>query len=151
MAERRLGIIFNGATGELAGRQHLPALLAMRREGGLPLSNGDRVIPDPILVGRSAERLERVARETGIERWTTDLEGALASSDDALFFDAAASGARFATVQRAIAAGKHIYCEKPIAGDLERAMALVAAAERAGVKNGTVQDKLFLPGFAALL
>jgi predicted dehydrogenase len=150
MAERRLGIVFNGATGELAGRQHLPALLALRREGGLLLSNGDRVIPDPILVGRSAERLERVSRETGLERWTTDLDAALASPGDTLFFDAAASGPRFSTVQRAIAAGKHIYCEKPIAGDLEQALALVAAAKKAGVKNGTVQDKLFLPGFAAL-
>jgi predicted dehydrogenase len=151
MAERRLGIIFNGATGELAKRQHLPALLAIRREGGLLLANGDRVVPDPILVGRSAERLEQVARDTGIERWTTDFESALASPADTLFFDAAVSGARFETVQRAIAAGKHIYCEKPISRNLEQGMALVAAAERACVKNGTVQDKLFLPGFAALM
>jgi predicted dehydrogenase len=150
MADRRLGIIFNGATGELARRQHLPALIAMRQEGGLPLANGDRVIPDPILVGRSAARLAPVAQATGFTRCTTDLDAALAAPGDTLFFDVGATGARVGVLQRAIAAGKDIYTDKPIAGDLPTALALAAAAERAGVKHGTVQDKLFLPGFAAL-
>ncbi len=150
MADRRLGIIINGATGELARRQHLPGLIAMRAEGGLPLSNGDRVIPDLILVGRSAERLEPVAKAFGVARWTTDLEGALANPDDTLFFDVGATGARVPVLRRAIAAGKHIYTDKPIAGDLATALGLVAAVKAAGVKAGTVQDKLFLPGFAAL-
>jgi predicted dehydrogenase len=148
--ERRLGIIFNGATGELARRQLLPGLLAMRQEGGLPLANGDRVVPDLMLVGRSAARLEPVAKALGVARWTTDLDAALASKDDTLFFDAGATGARPDVVHRAIRAGKHIYIEKPIAPDVEQALALAAAAEKAGVKHGTVQDKLFLPGFATL-
>ncbi|MGG5811700.1 Gfo/Idh/MocA family protein [Falsiroseomonas sp. CW058] len=150
MAERRLGIVFNGATGELARRQHLPGLLAMVREGGLALSNGDRLVPDLLLVGRSAERLAPVARALGVERWTTDLDAALASPDHPVFFDAGATGGRVELAHRAIAAGKHVYIEKPVARDLAGALGLLDAARRAGVKHGTVQDKLFLPGFAAL-
>lgn len=150
MADRRLGIIFNGASGELARRQHLPALLAMRQEGGLKLANGDRVIPDPILVGRSAERLEPVAKATGITRWTTDLDAALSAKEDTLFFDVGATGARVETLKRAMAAGKDIYTDKPIAGDLATAIDLAATATKLGLRHGTVQDKLFLPGFATL-
>jgi predicted dehydrogenase len=150
MTDRRLGIIFNGATGSLARQQHLRALLAMRHEGGLPLAGGGRVLPEPLLVGRSADRLRAIAAEIGLERWSTDLDAALASSEDTVFFDAAATGGRFDVLRRAIAAGKHIYAEKPVAGTFEQAMTLVRAAEQAGVKNGTVQDKLFLPGFNKL-
>lgn len=150
MAVRRLGIIVNGATGELARRQHLPALVAMREEGGLPLSNGDRVMPDVILLGRSAERLAPVAQATGFSRFTDDMGAALANAEDTLFFDVGATGGRVEVLKRAIAAGKHIYTDKPIAPDVPTAMALVAAADAAGVKHGTVQDKLFLPGFATL-
>jgi predicted dehydrogenase len=150
MAVRRLGIIFNGATGELARRQHLPGLLAIRAEGGLPLANGDRLMPELLLVGRSAERLEPVAKALGLADWTTDMGQALASAAHPVFFDAGATGARVEVVHRAIAAGKHIYIEKPIAPDLPTALGLLEAAGKAGVKHGTVQDKLFLPGFAAL-
>jgi predicted dehydrogenase len=150
MAERRLGIIVNGATGGLATHQHLRALLTLRREGGLPLANGDRVMPDPILVGRNAAKLQALAAASGIARWTTDLDAALGASADTEFFDAATTGARYDVVRRAIAAGKDIYCEKPVARTLDEAMTLVRAAEQAGIRHGTVQDKLFLPGFRKL-
>jgi predicted dehydrogenase len=146
----RLGIIVSGATGALVANQHLPALLAIRREGGLSLSDGSRVMPDLLLVGRNAQKLAGVAQANGIERWTTDLDAALASSEHPLFFDASASGVRFEFVSRAIAAGKHVYCEKPIAETLEQAMTLVHAAARANIRNGVVQDKIFLPGFRKL-
>lgn len=150
MADRRLGIIVNGATGGLATGQHLRALLAIRAEGGLPLADGDRVLPDPILVGRHAERLRQLAGAKGVARWTTELDAALADPADAVFFDAAATGGRYQVVRQAIEAGKHIYCEKPIAGTLREALELAGAAQRAGVKHGTVQDKVFLPGFRKL-
>jgi predicted dehydrogenase len=150
MADRRLGIIVNGATGGLATGQHLRALLAIRAEGGLLLADGDRVLPDPILVGRNAERLRMLATAKGVARWTTDLDAALSDAGDAVFFDAAATGSRYQVVSRAIEAGKHVYCEKPIAGTLQEALDLARAAQRAGVKNGTVQDKVFLPGFRKL-
>lgn len=151
MAEVRLGIVFVGATGELARQQHLPALTAIRDEGGLSLASGDRVVPDVLLVGRDPERLARVARETGFPRTATDLTAALASPSDTVVFDAAPSGGRADRALAAITAGKHVYLEKPVADSVDAALRLRDAAVAAGVKHGTVQDKLFLPGFHALL
>jgi predicted dehydrogenase len=151
MAERRFGIVFNGATGDLARRLHLPGLVAMRREGGLPLAGGDRAMPEVVLVGRDRGKLEAVAADTGFARWTTDLDEALAMPGIDMLFDAAPSGLRVGVARRAIAAGKHLYIEKPIAGTLDDALSLLREAEAAGIRHGTVQDKLFLPGFARLL
>lgn len=150
MTTHRVGIIMHGATGGLARKHHVGSLVAIRKEGGLPLPSGDRIMPDPIFVGRSAERLAVLAAETGVTRTSTDLKAALADANDTVFFDAAATALRFDVVSQAIEAGKHIYCEKPIAGSTEQAMELVRKADGAGVKHGTVQDKLFLPGFANL-
>jgi predicted dehydrogenase len=147
---RRVGIIVNGATGGLARHQHLAALLAMRTEGGLTLSGGERLVPDLIFVGRDENRLRALAAETGVTRWTTDLDTALSDGTNEIFFDAAATAGRFSVVRRAIGAGKHIYCEKPVASSLKEAMELVRSARDGGVKNGTVQDKIFLPGFRKL-
>jgi predicted dehydrogenase len=146
----RLGIIINGATGGLAMHQHLPALMAIRKEGGLVLGNGGRVVPDLLLVGRDAGRLAAAARAIGADRWTTDLDSALAAPEDAIFFDAAATGGRAARLASAIAAGKHVYSEKPLGGSLAEVMELVRAATAAGRCNGVVQDKLTLPGFRKL-
>jgi predicted dehydrogenase len=54
------------------------------------------------------------------------------------------------SVTKAILAGKHVYCEKPTAETLADAVELYRAAERAGVKHGAVQDKLWLPGLLKL-
>jgi predicted dehydrogenase len=151
MAERRLGIIMNGVTGRMGMNQHLVrSIVAIRAQGGLPLANGDRAMPDPILVGRNADKLAALARAHGVARWTTDVDAALANPDDTVFFDAATTQLRPTLLKRAIAAGKHVYCEKPIATTLPEALDLVRAAERAGVKHGVVQDKLFLPGLLKL-
>lgn len=151
MAVRKFGIIMHGVTGRMGLNQHLVrSILAIMREGGLPLSNGDLLMPDPILVGRNASKVEALAREHGIERWTADLDAALASQSDTLFFDAAATRMRAGLLSRAIEAGKHVYCEKPISDSLDAALALVRKAGQAGVKNGVVQDKLFLPGMRKL-
>jgi len=147
---RRIGIIINGATGGLARHQHLAALLALRAEGGLVLADGDRLMPELTLVGRNEDRLAAVAAQIDAARWTTDLDGALSDPANDVFFDAAATAGRFAVVRNAIRAGKHVYCEKPVAGTLQDAMELVRAAQAAGVKSGTVQDKIFLPGFRKL-
>ena len=148
----RLGIIFNGATGELAARQHLPALMAIRDEGGLPLANGQRVIPDVVLVGRDPAKLAATAARTGFARTTArSRPGARLSLDETILFDAAPSGQRLSAARRGIAAGKHLYLEKPVAGSVADALSLHRAATAAGIKAGTVQDKLFLPGFSAIL
>lgn len=150
MSERRIGVIINGATGRMGTLQHMGNLRAIAAEGGLALRNGDRLIPDLLLVGRDAERLRALAAAHGNQRWTTSLDEAL-SGPDAIFMDCAATGGRPERVRRAIAAGKHIHIEKPIAPTTEDAMALARAAHAAGLKHGVIQDKLHLPGFAKLL
>jgi predicted dehydrogenase len=150
MNERRIGVIINGATGRMGTTQHMANLLAIAAEGGLPLRNGDRLIPELLLVGRGADRLKALAAAHGNQRWTTSLDEALAGPD-AIYMDCSATGGRPERVQQAIAAGKHIHIEKPTAPTVDEAMALARAAHAAGVKHGVIQDKLFLPGFAKLL
>jgi predicted dehydrogenase len=151
MATQRLGIIMNGVTGRMGTNQHLVrSIVAIRAQGGVPLRNGDRVMPDPILIGRNADKLRALAQAHGIERYDTDLERALANREDSVFFDAATTQMRPALLKRAIAAGKHVYCEKPIAVTLAEALDIARTAERAGIRNGAVQDKLFLPGLLKL-
>jgi predicted dehydrogenase len=151
MGERRIGIILHGATGRMGTNQHLRrALLAFRDEGGLALANGDRLVPDPVLVGRDPGKLSALASALKVERWSTDLDAALSDRDDTIFFDCAATGSRPALAKRAIAAGKHIYIEKPTAPTLAEALELARLATRAGLKNGVIQDKLFLPGLQKL-
>src|SRR6202040_3127447 len=130
--------------------QHLERSIAeIRGEGGLRLDNG-RLLPDPILVGRNEEKLRKLAAKYGIERWNTDLDAALSDADDEIFFDASATNVRVDVVKRAIAAGKHIYCEKPIATNLAGALELYRLARAKGVKHGVVQDKLWMPGLRKL-
>ena len=151
MATRRLGIIMNGVTGRMGTNQHLVrSVLAIRAQGGVQLANGDRVMPDPMLIGRNAGKVSALAKQYGVERWSTDLEKALSDKNDEVFFDAATTQMRPKLLEQAIAAGKHIYCEKPIATSLEEALNSCKLAERAGVKNGVVQDKIFLPGLLKL-
>jgi predicted dehydrogenase len=151
MATRRLGLIMNGITGRMGYNQHLVrSIVAIREAGGVVLSNGDRVLPDPILVGRNAEKVAALAERHGIERWTTDLDGALANAEDELFFDAATTQRRAELIARALKAGKHVYCEKPISDTLETAVELARTAKASGLKHGVVQDKLYLPGLRKL-
>jgi predicted dehydrogenase len=150
MADRRIGIIINGATGRIGTVQHMGNLLAIGKEGGLALANGDRLIPDLLLVGRDAGRLSAHAAAHGVKRWTTSLDEAFAGPDR-IFMDCAATGGRPERVKQAIAAGKNIFVEKPTAPTVEEALELARLADKAGLKHGVIQDKLFLPGYAALL
>ncbi len=143
----RLGIVMNGVTGRMGTNQHLVrSICAIRAQGGVALADGRRVMPDPILVGRRADKLEALARAHGVSRWSTDLDAALANKDDTVYFDSASTGLRPALIRKAIAAGKHIYTEKPVAPTLADALDLCRAAKAAGIKHGVVQDKLWLPG-----
>jgi predicted dehydrogenase len=151
MAQHRLGLIMNGVTGRMGMNQHLiRSIAAIRAQGGVVLKNGDRVMPDPILVGRNSEKLAALAKVHGLTRFTTDLDAALKNPDDTVFFDAATTQLRAQLLRKAMAAGKHIYCEKPVAETLADALDLVRAAAKAGIKHGVVQDKLFLPGLLKL-
>lgn len=147
MASRRIGIIMHGITGRMGYNQHLVrSIVAIRDQGGVALSNGDRVIPDPILVGRSVEKVSALAERHGVKRVAKDIESALANPDDTIFFDAGSTQMRVGLLTRAIKAGKHIYCEKPLSETLEESLSLARLANSHNVKTGIVQDKLYLPG-----
>ena len=146
MAQKRIGIIMHGVTGRMGMNQHLVrSILEIRKQGGVALKDGTRLMPDPILVGRNAAKIEPLAKQHGIERWTTDLNGALKNPEDRIFFDAASTQLRPTLLQQAISAGKHVYCEKPVATTLAEAIDLYKAAKKAGIKHCVVQDKLWLP------
>jgi len=147
MVTKPIGIIMHGITGRMGYNQHLVrSILAIRDQGGVLLASGDRLMPDPILVGRNAEKIEEIARKHGVAKTTTDLDSALADPNNTIFFDAGSTQMRVSLLERAIAAGKHVYCEKPISETLDEALSVASSAERRGVKNGVVQDKLYLPG-----
>ena len=156
MGERTIGVVIEGATGRLGTTQHLRSLMAIRSEGGLPLANGDRLMPAPVLLGRNAAKLAALAEANAGLKWSTDRDACLADPDIAIYFDATATatatatGGRSARVAAALDAGKHVYVEKPLAETLVDTLDLSRRAERAGLKNGVVQDKLFLPGLIKL-
>jgi predicted dehydrogenase len=150
MGNRTIGVLIEGATGRLGTTQHLRSLMAIRSEGGLPAANGDRLVPEPVLLGRNPAKLAALAEANGGLRWSTDRDACLADPDIAIYFDASATGGRRARIGAALGAGKHVYVEKPLAESLADALDLARRAERAGLKNGVVQDKLFLPGLTKL-
>ena len=151
MSEKRVGIIMNGVTGRMGTNQHLVrSILEIRKQGGVALKDGTRLMPDPILVGRNPGKVQELARAHGVGRWTTDLQEALKNESDAIFFDAASTQLRPKLIRQAIAAGKHIYCEKPVATSLAEALDLYRKAKKARIKHGVVQDKLWLPGLLKL-
>ncbi|SDT74967.1 Gfo/Idh/MocA family protein [Actinoplanes derwentensis] len=150
-ARRSIGIVVNGVTGRMGYRQHLVrSLLAIREQGGVPLADGTRIWPEPILVGRDPDKLAAIAEQHGLTEWTTDLDAALARLDVEIYFDSQVTSQREKAIRQAITAGKHIYTEKPLAEGSAAALELAELAAAAGVKNGVVQDKLFLPGLRKL-
>jgi predicted dehydrogenase len=151
MTRKIVNVALNGVTGRMGYRQHLVrSLLSIREQGGLVLADGTAIYPEPILVGRSEERLRAIAERHGLERWSTNLDEVLSDPDVEVYFDTQVTSAREPSLARAIAAGKHVYTEKPVASSLDGALRLAAAAREAGITNGVVQDKLFLPGMIKL-
>ncbi|MCE0764157.1 Gfo/Idh/MocA family oxidoreductase [Pseudonocardia kujensis] len=151
MTQRSIGIIMNGATGRMGYRQHLVrSVLALRDEGGVALRSGERVQVRPLLVGRDGSKLAELARRHDVADWTTDLDAALGDPQWEIYADFLVTKARVAALRRAIAAGKAVYTEKPTAETVDEAVELAALARDAGVRNGVVHDKLYLPGFRKL-
>ena len=147
MKELRIGIIMNGVTGRMGTNQHLlRSIAAIIKQGGVKISEDETIMPDPILVGRNSNKLEKLCELSGVKRMTTDLDEALADKNNIIYFDAQVTGRRAEAVKQAVKAGKHIYCEKPVATDTKTAMELYNLCKKVGLKNGVVQDKLWLPG-----
>ncbi len=148
---KSVGIILNGVTGRMGTHQHLVrSLLAIRGEGGVLLANGSRLYPEPILLGRNETKLRELAGKYGLARWSTDAEECLSDASAPIYFDAQVTSRRTASVRAALAKGKHVYCEKPLASSVAEALELARLAKEKGCKNGVVQDKLFLPGLRKL-
>ncbi|QLG28970.1 Gfo/Idh/MocA family oxidoreductase [Halorarum halophilum] len=149
---QEIGIIMNGVTGRMGTNQHLiRSILALRDEGGVELPTGERVIPNPVLVGRNERKLKALSEEHGVERWIADpdLETVL-DGDDEIYFDSQVTPRRPNALLKAIEAGKDVYCEKPLAGDFDTALEVARKAKQSDVKHGIVQDKLWLPGLMKL-
>ena len=146
-----VGVIMNGVTGRMGLNQHLRrSIHAIMQQGGVKLGDSETILPRPLLVGRNAAKLEAISREFGGLPYTTDLDKALADQEYAIYFDAQTTDRRADCVRKAIAAGKHVYCEKPIAENLDTALNLYRLAQSARIKHGVVQDKLWLPGLLKL-
>lgn len=147
----RVGIIMNGVTGRMGTNQHLMrSIVAIREQGGVHVNKNEVILPDPILVGRNVDKLKKISELSGVTAWTTDLHEALSDPNYPVYFDAQTTSRRFEAVHQAIDAGKHIYCEKPTALNSADAYGLYEKARSAGVKNGVIQDKLWLPGLLKL-
>jgi predicted dehydrogenase len=146
-----IGVILNGVTGRMGLNQHLRrSLLAIREQGGVALSATEAIMPELLLVGRNAVKLEEISKAHGGLKWSTDLAAALADPSYLIYFDAQTTDRRLESVTQAIQAGKHVYCEKPTATNYADALRLYELAKKAGVKHGVVQDKLWLPGLLKL-
>ncbi len=146
-----LGIILNGVTGRMGKNQHLlRSILPIIQQGGLKINDNEIIMPRLILVGRNASKLKQLSQETGVSEWSADLDSILGSSDYSVYFDAQVTEMRYESLKKAISAGKHIYCEKPVAMSSAQSMELFHLASAAGIKHGVVQDKLWLPGLVKL-
>jgi len=151
MKLHKIGIIMNGVTGRMGTNQHLlRSIAAIIKQGGVPCGPDEMIIPDPVLVGRNENKLAALCERAGVTRFTTDLDAVLADDYNVIYFDAQTTGRRAAAVRKAVAAGKHIYCEKPCAVSTEEALELFNLCKTAGLKNGVVQDKLWLPGMVKI-
>jgi len=151
MKEHKIGIIMNGVTGRMGTNQHLMrSIAAIIKQGGVRINEEETIMPDPVLVGRNINKLEKLSDLSGVKKVTTDLDEALVDRNNVIYFDAQVTGRRADAVKQAIKAGKHIYCEKPVATDTKTAMELYSLCKKAGLKSGVVQDKLWLPGILKL-
>ncbi len=151
MKQHNIGIIMNGVTGRMGTNQHLlRSIAAIIKQGGVPVGPCETIMPDPILIGRDENKLNKLCALTGITKMSTDLDKALNDPANIIYFDAQTTGRRADAVRKAVKAGKHIYCEKPIAVSTQVALELYELCTKAGLKNGVVQDKLWLPGIVKL-
>ena len=123
MKEHKVGIIMNGVTGRMGTNQHLlRSIAAIIKQGGVKINAGETIMPDPVLVGRDENKLKNLCALSGITKMSTDLDAVLADAGNIIYFDAQTTTRRSNAVKKAVAAGKHIYCEKPVATDIDEAM-----------------------------
>jgi predicted dehydrogenase len=151
MKEHKVGVIMNGVTGRMGTNQHLlRSIVEIIKAGGVKVGTGETIMPDPVLVGRDEGKLKKLCALSGVQKMSTNVEEVLSDPYNSIYFDAQTTGRRADGVRQAVKAGKHIYCEKPMAVDTKEALELYEICKKAGVKHGVVQDKLWLPGILKL-
>src|SRR6476660_2321726 len=151
MKEHKIGIVMNGVTGRMGTNQHLMrSIVEIIKQGGVRVDHDEMTMPDPVLVGRDENKLQKLCAISGVQKMTMNLDDALADPYNIIYFDAQVTGKRFDSVKKAVEAGKHIYCEKPISANTTEAIELYKICKKRGVNNGVVQDKLWLPGILKL-
>lgn len=147
MKEHRVGIILNGVTGRMGTNQHLMrSIVEIIKQGGIKLNANEVITLDPVLVGRNRNKLEHLKSISGVQNISTNLDEVLEDSRYQVYFDSQTTGRRASSVKKAIKAGKHIYCEKPVGVSSAEAIELYKLCKENDLKNGVVQDKLWLPG-----
>ncbi len=68
----------NGVTGRMGTNQHLMrSLVEIIKQGGVTCSDGDVILPDPVLVGRNEDKLKKLAERSGITKYTTDVDSVI--------------------------------------------------------------------------
>ena len=136
MKEHKLGIIMNGVTGRMGTNQHLlRSIVAIIKQGGVRISAGETIMPDPVLVGRDENKLQKLCSISGVKKMSTDLDQVLTDPYNTIYFDSQTTGRRADGIRKAVKAGKHIYCEKPIAVDTEAGHGIVPALQKCGSKK----------------
>ncbi len=152
MKIHKVGIIMNGVTGRMGTNQHLiRSIDAIIKQGGVKVSPTEFIMPEAVLVGRNEVKLQELCDRTSVKKWTTDLDSVMKDPAYSIYFDAQSTLRRFDAVKQAAEAGKHVYCEKPTAITTDNAYKLYEICRDAGVKNGVVQDKLWLPGLVKFM
>ncbi|CAG7650514.1 D-apiose dehydrogenase [Paenibacillus solanacearum] len=97
------------------------------------------------ICGRSAEGVRQAAEQFGWESWGTDWRELVQRDDIDLIDINAPSDAHKEIALAAAAAGKHVFCEKPLALTLADSREMLQAAEAAGVKHMVGFNYRFAP------
>ncbi len=119
--------------------------------GGISLQNhlpGLALCPDTKVVAlcdADAKTLERAKAQTGVQVGSTDYREVVGRDDVQAVIIATPNFTHAPIAHGAIAAGKHVFCEKPIAMNFAEARDMFIAAEKAGVRHMTAFTYRFVP------
>ncbi|QHJ71251.1 Gfo/Idh/MocA family protein [Planococcus halotolerans] len=112
----------------------------------LPMFFPDRKKPDmKVICGRNTEAVAAAATQFGWDEHTSDWKELVSRDDIDLIDINAPSNAHKEIAIAAAGAGKHIYCEKPLALSLKDSRDMLEAAEKAGVKHMVGFNYRFAP------
>jgi predicted dehydrogenase len=126
----KVGLI---GTGGIALANHVPGISRCRDAAVTALCDANPSV------------LDEAARSTGITRTFADGMALIREADVDAVIVATPNRAHHPLAMAAIAAGKHVLCEKPLALTLAQAREMAAAADRAQVRHMTAFTYRFVP------